>query len=372
MERYKGVDREKVLAELREKYPEMPDPGTREWSEFLKRLKEENPEDYRAALLLGGGITKALETEIRRAKRRDAIKSLWNRLFTREHRGKAAPDKRKIGLLAFALVGGLFVFAFFVGTSPKKEATGGGVVKGIPVNETQMAVSASEGKTEATGNTAEGKTEATENTADSTANTQTQPGLTEKGLADMLNSISGEAGTTGSGNGASPSGSGTGNEVPPTGTGTPTAPGTLPPPPTPVYSGGALPPPPDTSYAAMSAGQTGNLPPPMVIYADPGMPVTTSTSPTSPSPGNTPPEAVSAPQATGTSLGLPGGMLYLNYPGAGMMVVTIPQQEGMNAVSSQPSETSSSSPAPNAVPSPYPQNPPMPPTSPNPTGGNGW
>ncbi|RTI49584.1 hypothetical protein CSW14_11355 [Thermus scotoductus] len=121
----------------------MPDPGTREWSEFLKRLKEENPEDYRAALLLGGGITKALETEIQRAKRRDAIKSLWTRLFTREHRGKAVPDKRKIGLLAFALVGGLFMFAFFVGTSPKKEAAGGGVVKGIPVNETQMAVSAS-------------------------------------------------------------------------------------------------------------------------------------------------------------------------------------------------------------------------------------
>lgn len=361
MERYKGVDREKVLAELREKYPEMPDPGTREWSEFLKRLKGENPEDYRAALLLGGGITKALETEIQRAKKRDAIKSLWTRLFTREHRGKAVPDKRKIGLLAFALVGGLFMFAFFMGTSPKKEATGGGVVKGIPVNETQMAVSASEGKTEATGNT-----------ANSTANTQTQPGLAEKGLADMLNSTSGEAGTTGSGNGASPSGSGTGNEVPPTGTGTSTAPGTLPPPPTPVYSGGALPPPPDTSYAAMSAGQTGNLPPPMVIYADPGMPVTTSTSPTSPSPGNTPPEAASTPQATGTSLGLPGGMFYLNYPGAGMMVVTISQQEGMNAVSSQPSETSSSSPAPNAVPSPYPQNAPMPPTPSNPTGGNGW
>ncbi len=95
MERYKGVDREKVLAELREKYPEMPDPGTREWSEFLKRLKEENPEDYRAALLLGGGVTKALEKEIQRAKRRDADTSLCGTASSPGNTEAKAPPTRE-------------------------------------------------------------------------------------------------------------------------------------------------------------------------------------------------------------------------------------------------------------------------------------
>lgn len=365
MERYKGVDREKVLAGLREKYPEIPEPGTKEWPEFLKRLKEENPEDYRAALLLGGGITKALEKEIQRAKRRDAVKSLWNRLFNREHKGKTVPDKRKIGLLIFTVVGGLFLLAFFVGTAPKKEATGGGVVKGIPVSGSK------------TSNPTPSVSLSTENMANNTEAGKGQPSPTEKGLADMLNSSSSKTDKEGNASSSSGGASSPGGTTQGSASGNPgTTPGTLPPPPAPVYSGGALPPPPDTSYAATGGagmGQAAVLPPPMVIYADPGMGVASPASPQGA--GNTPQTTGTPPEptgSTGTPSELPGGMLYLNYPNAGMMVVTIPQQGGINA-SSQPSEPSSpSAPSPSPASSPYPQNAPMPPTPPNSTGGNGW
>jgi len=362
VERYKGVDREKLLAVLREKYPDMPQPGTGEWTEFLKRLKEENPDDYRSALLLGGGVTKALEKEIQRSQRRDTIKNLFNRLFTREHRGKNVPDKRKIGLIVFTVVGGLFLLAFFVGTSPKKEATGGGIAK---VGQ----VAASSEKTPETTVSPPGK---------EGKNKGSSPSATESGLADMISSAAtGKSETSGAGAGG-PGVSGAGAATSP-GTGTTpgspgagSAPGTLPPPPAPVYYGGTAPPPPDTAYAATgsAAGQMAVTPPPMVIYADPGLPVGSPVPPE----GAASQPSQSAPQATGQPTPLSGGMLYYNVPSGGMTVVTLPQEERMSTAAPESSSSTSASPAPTATPStPYPQDTGIAPRPPQPpTGGNGW
>ena len=345
-DKYRGVDRNKLLAELREKYEDMPEPGTQEWLGFLTRLKEESPDDYRKALLLGGGVTAALQKEIQRSKRRDAVQGFLNRLFFRQHQGKSVPDKRKIGLLIFAVVGGLFMFAFFVGTSPKKEAQGGGLVKGVPTaGQVEEAgepptVSASP----SSGSKASGSEAGTGSSAGSSDTTS---------LASILSSASSSTGSSasaGSSASSSPTGDASSSPTPPA--------QDVPPPPPPVYgTGSPVPPPPDTSYSAGNQpGQVGVVyPPPMVLYADPGMPV----GPTpNPSTANTAPSTPPPSEPTNTSEPR-GGMLFITNQPSSMMIVSGQAQSGMavsepGSVQANPFPSTPQSPYPPGTPMPYP------------------
>jgi len=336
---YRGVDRNKLLLELREKYGDIPEPGTQEWLGFVTGLKEESPDDYRKALLLGGGITAALQKEIQRSKRRDATKGFLNRLFFRQHQGKSVPDKRKIGLLILTLVGGLFMFAFFMGTSPKKEAEGGGLVKGVPTGQQKTAETSEPPIISVSPLSPPGSQAGTgspEGSSDSTS------------LASALSSASSSSSGASTAEGAS----------------APTSPPNLPPPPPPVYgSGSPVPPPPDAAYSAGNPpGQAVVYPPPMVLYADPGVPVaptpnlsstaSTASAPASPSPSESP---VTEPR---------GGMLFITNQPASMMVVSGQGQPGMVVF-----EPGSTPPSP-ALPPGQPPFPPETPTPfPNPPGG---
>jgi len=350
-DKYRGVDRNKLLAELREKYGDMPEPGTQEWLGFLIRLKEESPDDYRKALLLGGGVTAALQKEIQRSKRRDAVQGFLNRLFFRQHQGKNVPDKRKIGLLIFAVVGGLFMLAFFVGTSPKKEAQGGGLVKGVPtvVGETgePPTVSASP----SSGSKASGSEAGTGSSAGSSDSTS---------LASILSSASSSTGSSasaGSSTSSSPTGDASSSPMPP-------APAQdvplLPPPPPPVYgTGSPVPPPPDTSYSAGNPSGPGGVvyPPPMVLYADPGMPVgPTPNSPSTASTANTAPSTPPPSEPTNTSEPR-GGMLFITNQPSSMMIFSGQAQSGMAVSEPGPDQTT---PSPHTPQSPYPPGVPMP------------
>jgi len=343
-DKYKGVDRNKILAELREKYEDMPEPGTQEWSGFLTRLKEESPDDYRKALLLGGGVTTALQKEIQRSKRRDAVQGFLNRLFFRQHQGKNVPDKRKIGLLIFVVVGGLFMLAFFVGTSPKKEATGGGLISGVPTagqvgkNGEPSTVSASPSSgTKASGSEA--------GTGSSAGSSDSPP------LASILSSASSSTGSSASAaSSTSPTGDASSSPTPPV----PAQ--NVPPPPPPVYgTGSPVPPPPDTSYSAGNQpGQAGVVyPPPMVLYADPGMPV----GPTpNPSTANTAPSTPPPSEPTNTSEPR-GGMLFITNQPSSMMIVSGQAQSGMAVSEPGPAQAD---PFPSTPQSPYPPGAPMP------------
>lgn len=281
----------------------MPEPGTTEWTEFLKRLKEEAPEDYRKALLLGGGITTALQKEIQRSKRRDAIQGLFNRLFFRTHQGKAVPDKRKIGLLVFAIVGVIFSLAFFVGTAPKKEASGGGIAgvsKGIADSESKSVVpEVSSTKTEPLGPASVEKADSAVSSSGSTGSPLVSGGT---------NSPSSTAPSGGNGEGSTPG----------------TAPSSVvPPPPPPVYgSATSVPPPPDAAYGATGTGGGAVLsPPPMVLYADPGMPVSV---PQASQPGTPPPASTGTPPSALGGTGTEGSgspMLFIAVQPSSMMVV---------------------------------------------------
>jgi hypothetical protein len=343
-DKYRGVDRNKLLAELREKYEDMPEPGTQEWLGFLTRLKEESPDDYRKALLLGGGVTAALQREIQRSKRRDAVQGFFKRLFFRQHQGKNVPDKRKIGLLIFVVVGGLFMFAFFVGTGPKKEAEGGGLVKGVPTAQQKVGetgdlptVSASP----SSGSKALGSEAEAGSSADSSDSAS---------LASILSSASSSTGSSASaGSSTSPTGDASLSPTPPV----PAQ--NVPPPPPPVYgTGSPVPPPPDTSYSAGNQpGQVGVVyPPPMVLYADPGMPV----GPTpNPSTANTAP-STPPPEPTNTSEPR-GGMLFITNQPSPMMIVSGQAQSGMAVSEPGPAQAD---PFPSTPQSPYPPGAPMP------------
>ena len=340
-DKYRGVDRNKLLAELREKYEDMPEPGTQEWLGFLTRLKEESPDDYRKALLLGGGVTAALQKEIQRSKRRDAVQGLLNRLLFRQHQGKSVPDKRKIGLLIFTVVGGLFMFAFFVGTSPKKEAEGGGLVKGVTtVGQVEEA-----GEPPTVSASPSSGSKASGSEADSSDSTS---------LASMLSSVSAGSSTSSSptGNTASSSPTEGASSSP-----TPPAPAqNIPPPPPPVYgTGSPVPPPPDTSYSAGNQPGPGGVvyPPPMVLYADPGMPV----GPTpNPSTVNTAPSTPPPSEPTNTSEPR-GGMLFITNQPPSMMIVSGQAQSGMAVSEPGPAQAD---PFPSTPQPPYPPGAPMP------------
>ncbi len=338
-DKYRGVDRNKLLAELREKYEDMPEPGTQEWLGFLTRLKEESPDDYRKALLLGGGVTAALQKEIQRSKRRDAVQGFLNRLFFRQHQGKNVPDKRKIGLLIFVVVGGLFMFAFFVGTSPKKEAQGGGLVKGVPTA----------GQVEEVGEpptvSASPSSGISGSSADSSDSTP---------LASILSSASSSTGSSASaGSSASPTGDASSSPTPP-------APAQdIPPPPPPVYgTGSPVPPPPDTSYSAGNPSGPGGIvyPPPMVLYADPGMPVGPIPNPSTASTANAAPSTPPPSEPTNTSEPR-GGMLFITSQPSSMMIVSGQAQSGMAVF--EPGSTQAD-PFPSTPQSPYPPGAPMP------------
>lgn len=298
----------------------MPEPGTPAWVDFLKRLKEEAPEDYRSALLLGGGLTQALQREIARSQRRDAINNLFSRLFMREHPTGKVPDKRKIGLLLFLVVGGLFAFAFFFGTAPKKEAKGGGI----------GAVAA--GKLAEGGSVKwEGEQSSQSSTKESAQNTQgpnkdlpvVNASPSEGSVAGAVSSLAATDGSSSTpsatgANGASATAGATG------GTG---AVPNLPPPPPPVYGsyGSSAPPPPDSSLAS---GQTGGYtvsPPPMVLYAAPGMPQGASSAPQAASPAPAP-----TVEQTASGQSLPGGMQVYTGQTGGMLVVSSPAPSGMS------------------------------------------
>jgi hypothetical protein len=350
-DKYRGVDRNKLLAELREKYEDMPEPGTQEWLGFLTRLKEESPDDYRKALLLGGGVTAALQREIQRSKRRDAVQGFFKRLFFRQHQGKNVPDKRKIGLLIFALVGGLFMFAFFVGTGPKKEAEGGGLVKGVPVAQ------------QGVGETGEPPTVSASPYSGSKVS-ESKAGMgSSEGSSDStsLTSILSSASSTGSSASASSSTSSPSTGDGATSSPTPPAPAqNVPPPPPPVYGTGSfVPPPPDTSYSAGNqSGQGGVVyPPPMVLYADPGMPVgPTLNPPSTASMANTAPSTPPPSEPTNTSEPR-GGMLFITNQPSSMMIVSGQAQSGMAVSEPSPGQADSFSPTPQ---SPYPPGAPMP------------
>jgi hypothetical protein len=286
-----------------------------------------------------------LQKEIQRSKRRDAVQGFLNRLFFRQHRGKSVPDKRKIGLLIFALVGGLFILAFFVGTSPKKKAEGGGLVKGVPTAQQKVeetgeppTVSASP----SSGSKASGSEAGTGSSAGSSDSTS---------LASILSSASSTGSSTSAGSSTSSSPTGGASSSP-----TPPAPAqNVPPPPPPVYgTGSPVPPPPDTSYSAGNqSGQGGVVyPPPMVLYADPGVPV----GPTpNPSTANTAP---STPPSEPTNTSEPtGGMLFITNQPSSMMIVSGQAQSGM-AVSEPGS--AQANPYPSTPQSPYPPGTPMP------------
>ena len=326
------------MAELREKYGDMPEPGTQEWLGFLTRLKEESPDDYRKALLLGGGVTAALQKEIQRSKRRDAVQGFLNRLFFRQHQGKKVPDKRKIGLLIFVVVGGLFMLAFFVGTSPKKEAQGGGLVKGVPTAQQKVGET---GDLPTVSASPSSGSEASDSSADSSDSTS---------LASILSSASSSTGSSASaGSSTSPTGDASPSPTPPV----PAQ--NVPPPPPPVYgTGSPVPPPPDTSYSAGNPSEPGGIvyPPPMVLYADPGMPV---------SPIPNPPTANAAPstlpsEPTNTSEPR-GGMLFITNQPSSTMIVSGQAQSGMAV--SEPGSTQAD-PFPSTPQSPYPPGAPMP------------
>jgi hypothetical protein len=284
-----------------------------------------------------------LQKEIQRSKRRDAVQGFLNRLFFRQHQGKNVPDKRKIGLLIFALVGGLFILAFFVGTSPKKEAEGGGLVKGIPtaqqkVEETGEPPTVS--VSPSSGNKASGSEAGTGSSADSSDSTP---------LASILSSASAGSSTSPTGDASSsPTPSAPAQDVP-----------LLPPPPPPVYgTGSPVPPPPDTSYSAGNPSGPGGVvyPPPMVLYADPGMPV--GPTPNSPSTASTANTAPSTPPSEPTNTSEPrGGMLFITNQPSSMMIFSGQAQSGM-AVSEPGS--AQADPFPSTPQSPYPPGAPMP------------
>ena len=288
----------------------MPDPGSRKWGDFLRKLKEENPEDYKMALLLGGAVTQALQREIQRSQVRDQLKGLFARLFLREGRDGKAPHKRKIALFLFTLVGSLFLIAFFFGTSPKKEATGGGVgvaaAAGVLSRETGASAGLDEGGA--------GKAEADE----------TPLVNVNAGNAENADGKPGNA--SGNARGMSSSGAGSGTEaIGGAGSGA-----TVPPPPPPVYGiAGAVPPPPDTSLSASGQSGQGFGPPPLILYQDTGLPgvaspgaaVITQTSP--------PASSASASTSSGSNTGTAGGMLFLALPSSGMLVVQGVPQGGM-------------------------------------------
>ena len=301
----------------------MPEPGTPAWVDFLKRLKEEAPEDYRSALLLGGGLTQALQREIARSQRRDAINDLFSRLFMRGHPTGKVPDKRKIGLLLFLVVGGLFAFAFFFGTAPKKEAEGGGI-GAVAVGKLAEGGSVK----------GEGEQSSQSSTKESAQNTQgpnkdlpvVNASPSEGSVAGAVSSLAATDGSSSTpsatgANGASATAGATG------GTG---AVPNLPPPPPSVYGsyGSSAPPPPDSSLAS---GQTGGYtvsPPPMVLYAASGMPQGASPAPQAASPAPAP-----TVEQTASGQSLPGGMQVYTGQTGGMLVVsssTPPAPSGMS------------------------------------------
>lgn len=331
MEEKRKVDREALKASLKQKYPEMPEPGTQAWVEFLKKLKEASPEDYRSALLLGGGITQALQREIARSQRRDSLKELFNRLFMRQHPTGAVPDKRKIGLAIFLLVGGLFVFAFFFGTAPKKEAEGGGVGAAV-------AGQLASGKAEvgdAPVVRAEPKAQGT-----SQSSSDGEPASGTSGSASAPSGDLGAPLTQEGSSSTSSAGANGGVLSPPPSTpggGTQSIP-PPPPPPPPVYgSFGTSSPPPDPSLAASGAA-SGPAAPPMVLYASPGVSAASpSASPQTPSA----PASGPAPEPSSSGYALPGGMYVYSIPSGGMMVVASPPSPvGMTAASQTPPESS--------------------------------
>ncbi len=322
------MDREAIKSALKAKYPDMPEPGTAPWTEFLRKLKESAPEDYRSALLLGGGVTQALQKEIQRAQRRDALRNLFTRFFLRDHPTGKVPDKRKIGLLIFLLVGGLFSAAFFLGNSPKKEARGGGlgagVVSGLASSGNSSGSSipkVSVSPQEVPGNTSEPV---------SSSSTSEAP---SPGSSSLGSSTSGSSATPFPSTGSPTQGEGMGN------VGQQNTLGNLPPPPPPVYggvAGGTVPPPPDASLSTQGAQVVG--PPPMVLYANPGMPTGTASSPPGFA-GSTPPPSgpsepgVSSSQGSGNT----GEMAVFQTPPGGMLVVQSAPASGMQVVSETPS-----------------------------------
>lgn len=332
---------------LKEKYPDMPEPGTTAWVDFLKRLKEEAPEDYKNAILLGGGVTQALQREIQRSKRRDFAKELLGRFFTRQHPTGNVPDKRKWGLWLFLIVGGLFAFAFFFGTAPKKEAKGGGVGAvvagglasgdGVPTVEASPKGTGTEEATKANGNA----TGADGNAA------KVGSSPLEGGSQGASGATTAEASSPGTASGN------TGNALSPT----PSPPGNvsnLPAPPPPVYgSYGTTPTPPDPALA--SSGGTGYpAPPPMVVYASPGMGVS-SQGQAQGQPATSPPPSGGSvePQAQGYTL--PSGMMVYTAPSPGMMVVASPPSQGGMVVASEGGNQGELSPTSTVpMPSPYP------------------
>ncbi len=316
----------------------MPEPGTEAWTGFLKKLKEASPEDYRSALLLGGGITQALQKEISRSKRRDQFKEFFARLFLRDHPTGKVPDKRKIGLLLFLLVGGLFAFAFFFGTAPKKKAQGGGVgtqaVSGLLGKEGASSgiptVDVSGRAKDLNAHSPEGQGDFGPGHGQSQAGQERTTYPAGSGVAPS--SVQGQ-GQVESSTSPSPQGGQTG--------GLPN----LPPPPPPVYgsyaSAGM---PPEPSLAQAQTALPG--PPPMVLYMSTGMPSQASPS-SAPSP---------APTGTDTSLergmeASPSPMLVQQVPSGGILVYTGSPPSGMAV-----GQGDTVSPAPS--PTPYPVNPP--------------
>jgi hypothetical protein len=288
-----------------------------------------------------------LQKEIQRSKQRDAIRGFFNRLFFRKHQGKSVPDKRKIGLLIFVLVGGLFMFAFFVGTSPKKEAQGGGLVKGVPTAQ-QKVGETGELPTVSAFPSSGGKASGSEAGTGSSAGSSDSPPL-----ASILSSASSSTGSSASAaSSTSPTGDASSSPTPPV----PAQ--NVPPPPPPVYgTGSPVPPPPDTSYSAGNQpGQAGVVyPPPMVLYADPGMPVGPTPNPSTASTANAAPSTLPS-EPTNTSEPR-GGMLFITNQPSSMMIVSGQAQSGM-AVSE--SGSAQADPFPSTPQSPYPPGAPMP------------
>jgi uncharacterized protein (DUF2126 family) len=126
-----------------------------------------------------------------------------------------------------------------------------------------------------------------------------------------------------------------------------------------VYgTGSPVPPPPDTSYSAGNQPGLGGVvyPPPMVLYADPGMPV--GPTPNFPSTASTANTAPSTPPSEPTSTSEPrGGMLFIANQPSSMMIVLGQVQSGMTVSESGSAQADSS---PSTPQPPYPPGAPMP------------
>lgn len=292
----------------------MPEPGTPAWVDFLKRLKEEAPEDYRSALLLGA----VLPRRFRGKSPAHSAGTPSTTCFPAFSCGNTLPAKSLIrgrsGFFCSLWLGDFFAFAFFFGTAPKKEAKGGGI----------GAVAA--GKLAEGGSVkGEGEQSFQSSTKESAQNTQgpnkdlpvVNASPSEGSVAGAVSSLAATGGSSSTSsatgaNGASATAGSTG------GTG---AVPNLPPPPPPVYGsyGSSAPPPPDSSLAS---GQTGGYtvsPPPMVLYAASGMPQGASPAPQTASPAPAPTveqtaSGQSLPGACRFTRGRPGGCWWFPRP----------------------------------------------------------